>query len=147
MNNSRRARLRSCNSSLSVVESQLKSIKEIMLKLANLKKDLDGFSESISITSNKIESIYDEETDARSALDFSNLSYDFYVTSTMDKAIYHLDVAQMSVGELLHVIDDLESVYFSTFLADYNPSAVIEKIEELCVAIRECRDELEEAAK
>lgn len=118
-----------------------------MLKLANLKKDLDGFSESISITSNKIESIYDEETDARSALDFSNLSYDFYVTSTMDKAIYHLDVAQMSVGELLHVIDDLESVYFSTFLADYNPSAVIEKIEELCVAIRECRDELEEAAK
>lgn len=117
-----------------------------MLKLTSLKDDLDELSKSVSNISARVEKIYDEENDACNALDFTNFS-NAYITSKMGDAILHLDSAMTDINDLLPEIDELESIYFSTFMANYNPLAVIEKIDELRESIQGCQNDLEEAAK
>ena len=145
MNNKRRSKLEFCNWDLKSVESQLQDVKECMLKLSNLKNNIDNLSKEITNISQKVKDIRAEEDYA-----LVSMPDNLYLTDTvsnMEWALGSMDNALDQMTALFDKFDELETTYFSTFMSNYNPSAVIEKIDDLCEAIQDCREELIEAAR
>ena len=143
MNNERRRRLDYCNFSLSSVKAELSDIKESMLRLSNLKKDIDELSSDLADIQSRLDGVCDDEGGA-----YWSLPENFQGTNTawdMWTALEQLKEAQKQFSSLFDNIDELESVYFSKFMATYNPTDVIAQIDVLSEAIAECQETIKEA--
>ena len=143
MNNDRRRRLDFCNLSLSCIDSELMELKESMLNLSNLKKDIDRLSAKVGEIEKRLDGIYDEEWEAYGSLPENLQSTD--IAFDMWNAIESMQSAQKQFSTLYNKLDELESIYLSNFMASYNPTEVIAQIDNLCEAITACKEDIEEA--
>lgn len=118
-------------------------LKETMLKLSNLKKDIDKLSSDIGDVEKQLDSICEEEWGAYGSLpenlQSTNIAYDMW------DAIESMQSAQKQISALYNKMDKLESAYISNFMASYNPTEVIGQIDNICEAITACKEEIEEA--
>lgn len=137
MNNERRRRLDFCNLSLRCVASELEDIKESIVRLSNLKKDIDRLSSDITEIQERIGLVGDDEWNTYCSLP-ENLQNTLNA-SVMFDAARELGEVYEQISSLLDKMDELESIYFSKFMSGYNTEEIVEKIDGLNSAIAECR--------
>ena len=145
MNNNRRARLSSSLSELSNLHYSVERVKDAIEILGKLKENLDWWSNRV----NSIEtSIGDIESEEQYALESIPDNFQFgNIASSIDDSLFQIGIAKSCVTSLKDNIDSIENSYISSFLPSFNPSELLDELDDFIEKIEEAKNEVVEAKK